>query len=701
MKSVKVIKQHDRKDCGAASLCMISSYFGKEHSLRFMRGITHTGQNGVSMQGLSEGAERIGIASDAWQADAGELVSYLEKEKKPVILHMVNNHFVVAWLAKGSKIWLADPAVGKYHLAREKFEKLWSGYFMTFEDQGPKKDEKEEKVAAFPFKDIVTKNWKGLCYILILSCVLVGASLCMPYLFQVLMNYGDAIANANVHDEQNLIVRTLSFIASHGEVKLLLFMIALTAVMALVTYFKGRASAILARKMDVELMDQYSSKLFRTKISELSTRMTGDYASRAADLVIYRSMMTEVFVSFLINVSLFLVGSILLIRINPWLYAVSMVTLLLYTLLVLALRKRFEVATHATMSANAEVRTYLKEAIQGMELIKANHAEKDVQARLMEKYESLKNRAYRGNILGSYSVSVSTLIEQLSNVIVIFAGFEFVEQRVMSLGELMSFFMLTSLFLDSAKQLVSMQQDFQSGLVSADRLNDVRYLDEEAEGDIRLDQVSEIRLDHVGFSFFDRPELFSDVSFTLNGQTKMVLIGENGCGKSTLLRIIIGMEKAASGKVFVNGTSIENIHVQDLRERVAYVTQNPFLFADTLFYNLTLGRERKMEEILEACEMAGLGDFLRETPQGLGLFIDENAVNLSSGQKQSIAIARALLRKPDVLILDEATSNMDPAREEAVITRLMNMDVPCIFVTHNRDVMKKADIVVELGRNVR
>jgi len=444
-------------------------------------------------------------------------------------------------------------------------------------------------------------------------------------------------------------------------------------------------------------MDNYLSRIFQSRYSEISTRMTGDYITRMSDLGTVREMISGMLIAFLIDMNLFVLGSILLIHINKWLFAISVTTLLLYSLLILILRNPFEIIAHSVMSANAELQTCFKESIQGIELIKVNHIEKNAHARLMKKYKDFKEKSVKGSILGLYGSSISTFIDQISGLIILFSGIEFVNRQIMTLGELMTFLALLSLFEGSANELVSMQQQFQNGLVSIDRLKDIDYYEKEIDGEIELQHISEIRIDRVSFSYFNRPALFKNVSFTISGNKKIAIVGENGSGKSTLLRIVMGMERALSGQVLINGINIDRIDLYNLRDRISFVTQTPFLFADTLLYNITLGTEYPIQEVVGVCKIVGLDEFLDKSPHGLETFIDENATNISAGQKQSISIARALIRKPDILILDEGTCNMDAQREENIIDYLLEIEMPCVFVTHNDSIIKKANYVLRIG----
>lgn len=644
------------------------------------------------MLGIQEGAKKIGINSEAYHALIEELVSCLKTGKKPIIAHLKTNHFVIVYKVWKNKLYISDPACGKYSLTPEKFQNIWSGYLIMFSNQKSDKGIQEKRLKTHFFISLLLRKWKYIICIMITSFLLLTASVFSAFVFQMLMDHGSNL----MYDNGNIIIDILTYLTNHKISKLFMFMGLLAVMTVILSMVKGKVEVTLTRQMDIAFMDEYIAKIFRTRLSEIFTRTTGDYITRMSDLESVRELISGILVSFFMNASLFILGSILLLRINGWLYAVAVITLTFYAILVVILHKPFEVIQHSVMSANAGVQTYFKETLQGIELIKANNVEDIVHSRLMDKYRAFKSKVYKGNILGICGSSVSTFVNQISNLIIIFAGFEFVDRRIMSLGELMTFFMLLSLLSDSAIQLVAMQQRLQGGFVSIDRLRDIMYLEDEAEGEVEIDRVREIRLDHVGFSYFDNPMLFHNISFTLSENKKLAIVGENGCGKSTLLRIIMGMERASVGQVCINGMNISRIRLKDVRERMAFVTQTPFMFADTLLRNVTLGKDYPIEEVVEVCMQAGLEDLLMQSPHGLDMFIEENATNLSSGQKQSVALARALIKKPDVLILDEATSNMDAERENKVISYLLGMDNLCIFVTHNHSIVEKADYIIRM-----
>ena len=705
MNSIKFVMQHDMKDCGAACLCMIASYYGKKHSLHFMREVTHTGQNGVTMQGISDGAVKLGINVEAYEAAPEELEEMFQLEQKPIIVHLKTNHFVVLYKVKKGGFYIIDPAIGKYRLNKDKFAEVFSGYVMMFEDRGLDFDHKEEKKKNKIIQHIVRNNWKQLLMLMLMSWFIIGVSLCSTHLFQLLLDqeqtkkttYGIMDNISYTHGRDNPIISFLAFFDDKGHGKLFVFLFVLTVTMSIVSLLKGVIEARMTKRMDYSLMNEYVEKFFTSKIHDMASRTTGDYVTRTVDLTKIRQIISSLFVSLTININLFILGSILLIGINGQLYLVAILTLILYWILAFLLRKPLDSVYQTSMSAKAELNTALKEAVEGIEIIKSYNIEDQMKTQLMGKYNKYLQRNYKGDLLYSYGLAGSMLIEQMSNLIVIFAGFEFISGYMMSLGELMTFFMLLSIINESANQLLSMQQGFHNGKMAIERVNDIFDMQDEPIGEIRVEKISEIKVDNVCFSYFGREKLLDNISLSLKGNTKIAVVGKNGCGKSTLLRLIMGMEEPTTGHICINGVDISKVKVREMRDRIAIVQQQTFLFAGTLLYNITLGKDYSSSEIESACEKSGLNELIKQTPYGLSVFIDENGRNLSSGQRQSIAIARALLKKPDVLLLDEATSNMDEFKAKRVIKELLKIDIPCVFVTHDLFVADMMDTVIRIG----
>lgn len=318
----------------------------------------------------------------------------------------------------------------------------------------------------------------------------------------------------------------------------------------------------------------------------------------------------------------------------------------------------------------------------------------------MQKYISYADSIYKGNLLNVTSGSISLLIEQVTNIVIVFCGFALVKDNIISLGELLSFYMILSCLTTPVKDILSLQYTYQTALIALDRVADIQFMEEESctIGVSTLEKkIESIKFEEVCFHYPGRSELLKKISFSIIGKEKIVIIGKNGTGKSTLVKLLLRFEKVDFGLITINNLEIGEIDLQDIRNRLSYVVQNNFLFADTIRNNITMGDDSYTEEeIQESIKMSGLGSFIESMPLKYDSYVYENGDNLSVGQKQAIAIARALIRKPQLLILDEATSNMDSIKEKIVIDNIFNLQIPCIIVTHNKYIIDKADKILTL-----
>lgn len=256
--------------------------------------------------------------------------------------------------------------------------------------------------------------------------------------------------------------------------------------------------------------------------------------------------------------------------------------------MVIGLNGAFKSVNYEIMSINAEMQSYFKESLQGIEVVKANNLVEQIKTKFMQKYLMYTNCIYKGNMLGVISGSASLLIEQISNIVIIFGGFILIDAGTIMLGDLLSFYMILSCLINPVKDILSLQPTFQSGIIALDRIEDIQYMEEDQnKGLDEITDIWKIQFDNVCFHYPGKDELLKNISFTVEGDKKIAIIGKNGTGKSTLLKLILGFEKVDSGNLSINGINIQKINIQDVRDKISYVVQNNFLFADTIYNNVT------------------------------------------------------------------------------------------------------------------
>ena len=530
--------------------------------------------------------------------------------------------------------------------------------------------------------------------------IIVGITLGSAYVFQLLIDYGGMLGEIAEHNSHNKFLQLLTHFTSMDLGRLLLVLVFSFVIMSLFYYIRGSIISGMSKKIDLALIDNYITKILQAKIQDVSSRMTGEYLSRISDIVSVRNMISGVVVSFFLDVFMIGLSTIILIDINYVLFVIALSMLIFYVVMLRVLNSAFRRVNYEIMDNNAIMQSFFKEVLQGSEIIRANNIAYEIKKTFMKKYLTYADSLYRGNQLSVFSGSLSLLIEQICNTVVIFVGFYLVKGQIISLGDLLSFYMILSCLLTPVKDILSIQSTYQSAVISLDRIQDIQYMENERtyeEKSILKQDIEFVEFNNVCYHYPGKGKLLENISFRVNKGMKIAIVGDNGAGKSTLMKLLLGFDSVHAGQILINGVEIEKIDLKELRNSISYVVQNNFLFADSIRNNITLyDKNISDEDIKFYSKISGLDSFADTLPMGYDTHVYENGDNLSFGQKQAIAITRALVRKPQLLILDEATSNMDYEREMKVIDNILGLPIVCIFVTHNQYIVDKVDEVYKI-----
>jgi len=723
-----ITKQHDERDCGAACLSMIASHYGLKHPISKYRELTKTDQNGANLYGLCDAAQKINLTAEALSGSPEELLDGIQNGeiKFPFIAHIITEdnmqHFVVVLNIKNNKFIIADPAKGKVKYTIEQFANLWNGYIVTFEKNVDFQKGNFTKGSFKKFFSLLKGQYSKLISVIVLSLIISIIGIIGSFVFEIII---DDFYNANetivcddgctdehehiteetVSENKNILDKVVGFITNNASNFNLFFicLIGLYILQATIQFLRGYLISLVSRKIDLRLMIPYYDHIIDLPMSAVNTRKTGEYLSRFSDADAVREAVSGATLTLLLDSFMVIACGIILYMENAILFYISLVVIILYAIIIFIYKKPLENVNRDVMENNARVQSYLKESIDGIETVKANRIEAIAKDKNNTKFTRLINSVFKNSVISTSQDSICSLIELVGIVIILWVGFGMVISNQVTIGSLITFYALLAYFTEPIKNLISLQPMMQTAIIAAERLNDILDItleDKEAKQDVKI-SFNNISFSNIDFRYGNHDLVLKNVSFEINKGEKVAIIGESGCGKTTLAKLLLKFYQAEKGKILIDGKDLSLVQTNDIRDNISYIDQNTFLFCDTVKNNLTFGNEDlNDEDIKKACNDAKADEFIQELPFGYDTFLDENGKNLSGGQRQRLAIARALLRKPKLIIFDEATSNLDTKTESAIKDTIfdLNKEMTCIIIAHRLSTIKNCDKIIVMNK---
>ena len=725
------IRQHDEKDCGAACLSMISEYFGLKLTIAKCRELIKVDGFGANIYGIVTGAEKLGLNAVALTGNDDELMQGISDKSisLPFIARIVNEemfeHFVVVFSIKKQIVTVGDP--GKTKLSKvslNAFLDQWQGQIITFaaSDSFSRGNLRNGSFSKF-FKHILRQK-KLLAMVFVASLIISAISLFSATIFEYVVDnavqvgdinheYSEEDEHDHNHDHEHekdetgdkasvigVIEKTLSPIFNSLET-VCLSIIALYLIQAVLRALRAKALAMLGKRIDLPISLGFYDHLIELSAEFFGTRSAGELMSRFSDAASIREAVASTTLTIMLDTLMAAVTGIYLLLINVKLFLITLVIMALYALIMVLFRRPIRTLNQNVMESNARVTAYLKESIDGMETIKAYKHEDASKAKTKRLYERFIDQLVASSILHNNLDILTDLIESIGMVAILWLGAYLCLGEIISVGVLITFYFLLEYFISPVKNLIGLQPVIQTALVAADRLNDV--LDASIEDNDRLtvqELKGDISFNGINFRYGNRSLVLNNIDLHIVGGKKVAIIGESGCGKTTLVKLLTGFYSPESGSISIGEKLLSDYSPKSVRNRIVYVPQKTFLFADSIYNNLRMGKATVTNEEIESiCRLCSADEFINSLPFGYETILEENGNNLSNGQKQRLAIARALLLKPDILILDEATSSLDSITEKSInrIINELSSSMTVIIIAHRLSTIRNCDSIIVMN----
>jgi ATP-binding cassette subfamily B multidrug efflux pump len=500
-------------------------------------------------------------------------------------------------------------------------------------------------------------------------------------------------------------IERLNVIPGHGIdfvllEKLLLVALGLYLVASLFLWLQGYLLNGAVQRSIYSLRSQVEDKVNRLPLSYFDKQTRGELLSRVTNDIDNISQSLQQTLSQLLTSLLTVIGvTVMMVVVSPLLALIALVTIPVSILVITVIGRRSQRLFIQQWKSTGELNGHIEEAFTGQSLVKVFGRQHEVEAVFAERNHTLYSASFGAQFISGLIMPTMFFIGNLNYVAIAVVGGLRVASGTMNLGDVQAFIQYTRMFTQPLTQLASMANLLQSGVASAERVFEV--LDEEEQVPEEASSLNptcgRVAFEHIWFSYDREKPLITDLSLVAEPGSTVAIVGPTGAGKTTLVNLIMRFYELDGGRITLDGVDIATVPRAALRSNIGMVLQDTWLFHGTIRENIAYGRPTATEEEIHAAAEATYVDrFVHALPNGYDTVLDEEASNISAGEKQLITIARAFLADPALLILDEATSSVD-TRTEVLVQRAMaalRSDRTSFVIAHRLSTIRDADVIL-------
>ena len=686
----RMVLRHVRaSDTGAACVAAVCSHYGTRVAVGRVRELANVVRSGASLRGLQRAAETLGYETLAATATFEQLFANV----LPAVVSLVNRHWVLVVAVDGERVRIADPAAGgQRSLTRREFLSTWSGETLFLRPTDAFADVENERPALARFVPYLRPLKLQVGELLIASLLIQVLSLALPSFARFAID--DMIARR----DERWLVPSLEAIA-----------IVLGAYLV-VSFARRHLLQFISRQLDAQIVSDFYRHLFRLPVRFFESRPIGDVVSRFDETAKITQFLTAAGFGFFIDIATAFLYVALMAHYNLQLTLVALLFVALEILQLSYVSPKLGRGFRELFQESLDSEGLLVESLSGLRTIKLLAIEHYTRWSLESRLVRQLNTSFRTLKYGTLASVASQLLGSLSAIAVLFYGAVLVLRNELTLGQLVAFGMLTRGLTMPFATLASMWDRLQDMLNSVEQVNDIIATPPEASDAPTGDQVElhrlqgHVRFDGVSFRYDEEgAEILQGVTFECYPGQHVAIVGPSGSGKSTLVKLLLGFYRATEGRVSVDGFNVDEVWLPSLRRQVGVVLQEAHLFRGAIRTNITQGSPAvPLGDVVAATRMVNAHDFISKLPQGYESQLEENGANLSGGQRQQVAIARALVQRRPMLILDEATSNLDNESERYLHRNLdaQFKDSTVITITQRLHAIRHSDLIVVMDRGV-
>ena len=677
-----VVRQRDEKDCGVCALLSIIRHHKGNVPLEKIRLDAKTTNEGTTALNLILASQKYGF-----EAVGVKLNSIYDIKQFPAIAHMNlkkgYTHYVVIEKITKDKIVIMDPAKGKVVMKVNDFICEWSNVVLLFYPK-QKIIVLKNEVTIFKLFTRVMKSEKGLVKIIIfVSFLLMLLSILLGYYFQILFS---SITNGYSYKYLKIIV--------------IIFLI-FTIFKIILSFYRTYLENHLNKNIDCLLNSDFLSHLYNLPLNVITSRNAGEIISRVNDLTSIKNIITEIFMSSTLDLILVVIAVPLLINISKNLFFILFLIIILYFLIGLIFSKVIFKRAYQNISYEADFNNNLIEDIKMINSIKNLNIVSPALKKLESKLTNYLYDSYLLNIIINNEKTLKSIIYEIGFFIINTYGLYLLYKNKILLINIITFNTLLSLFLDPLKNIVDNMPKYCYMKATISKINDFLSLKKEDLGDIEDTYGYELRFKNLTYSYNKYENIIKNFNLIIPEGSFILLKGPSGSGKSTICNILNKYIIDYDGNILLGAINIKDLSINTIRKNIIYVNQNENIFSGTIRENIALDKKISEVDFQYICYLCKIDEIVKKRPLRFETFISPDENNLSGGERQRIILARALLNSFNILLLDEALSEVDMKLELSILKNMRKLykDKTIIYISHKK-YPKIFDNVINLGSSI-
>ena len=656
---------------------MLLRQLGSRESMPSLRRSSDIGRDGMSLNDMRDLLANRGVTGRIFKANAAGLGSLA----LPIIIFWENYHFVILESLNDVEAVIVDPASGRRRVGLADFISSFSGFAMSVEknDEFSATEHKTEWI----WKDFLTSlkyTKKSVILSLLLTCIVFATTLVVPMMTQRLI---DAQVASGTTDLSSILL-----VAAVGS-SLGYFILLMLRVQHLT-----RMMVVIGR----HTMGTTFGRLLRLPYKYFGSRSPGELVYRLNSVSGIRDLLSTQLVGGILDIGMLIFVSAYMSIQSMKLAMIAGAFFLGMTILLFATRSRVSEALDNEMTELSKSQSLQLEAVVSIQSIKLAGMEDQFLAGWTEVYERALTRLRSRAIVQGFVTSAVTVVQTLAPIVVLIVGLSMVANGEMTIGGAIAFQVISTTFFGLASSIFGSYTQYLLAGSYLERIADINQSDPElwSTGGHRGALMGNIKMANVGFAYSQNgAEVLHGITCEVRQGQKLAIVGQSGSGKTSLGKILAGLYRPTSGSVHYDGRPAWEYDRRYFFESLGVVPQEISLQNKSVMDNITMGHSAlTIEDVIGAAEAVRIDDEIRRMPMGYNTLVSEMGMNFSGGQRQRLALARAIARRPKILILDEATSSLDIHNEAQISDFLKDLQCTQIVIAHRMSTVLDADLIL-------